>query len=200
MDEAIFLEQTHKATGLSIVLTSIEEKHIQHLILLARDRDLIDLMGWDTFFELEDTEKFIQNISTFVLPYSRDSQPLVLGIYLEQTSPPIGYAVLKGINRDLLTAEVGIAILDRKHRNRGYGRLALQRMTIYAFSELSLQTIGSTILLSNRVSINMCKRVGFSVREIMAESWSMPNGEIVDMVWMELTKEAWLKREKKKIY
>lgn len=194
MTNNVLLEKTHKATGLRIFLTPMSDRHIQHLILLARDPSLIDQMGWNTFFELEDTEKFIQDISAFVLPYSQLSQPLVLGIYLDLTSLPIGYAVLKGLNMTLLTAEIGVAILDRKHRNGGYGRLALQRMVKYAFSDLNLQKIGATILLSNTSSINMCKKTGFVVKEIMTDSWSMPNGDITDMVWMEVTQETWRDR------
>jgi diamine N-acetyltransferase len=110
-----------------------------------------------------------------------------LGIYLEPEGLPIGYVILKGFNQDLFTAEVGIAILDKKHKNKGYGSLALNRMIIYAFNELNIKTIGAVILMSNKPSINMCKKLGFVVREIMPKSWSMANGELVDMVWMELT-------------
>ncbi len=89
---------------------------------------------------------------------------------------------------DLLTTEIGIAILDKKYRNQGYGTLALKRLIIYAFEELYIQTIGAVVLLSNKRSINIFKNLGFVVREIMYKSWPMPNGELADMVLMELTK------------
>ncbi len=89
---------------------------------------------------------------------------------------------------DLLTAEIGIAILDKKYRNKGYGKLALKRLIIYAFNELQIKTIGATILLSNKSSINMVKNLGFVVTEIKNKSWPMPNGELADMLFMELTK------------
>ena len=66
--------------------------------------------------------------------------------------------------------------------------LGLKRIINYVFDELHLQTIGVTILSSNQSSINMCKNRGFVVREIMYNSWSMPNGDLVDMLWMELTR------------
>jgi len=34
---------------------------------------------------------------------------------------------------DLLTTEIGIAILDKKYRNKGYGTLGLKRLIIYTF-------------------------------------------------------------------
>ncbi|NER01583.1 MAG: GNAT family N-acetyltransferase [Okeania sp. SIO3C4] len=113
-----------------------------------------------------------------------------MGIYLEPECLPIGYVVLKGLNMDLLTAEIGIAILDKKYRNKGYGTLALKRLIIYGFEELHIQTIGAVILVSNNRSINMFKKLGFVVREIMYKSWPMPNGELADMVLMELTNDS----------
>ena len=82
MDEKILLEQEHKPTGFKVLLTSMEDSHIKHLIKLAQDQSLIDLLGWNTFFEPDDTEQFIQAISDYTLPYSRKSQPLVFGVYL----------------------------------------------------------------------------------------------------------------------
>lgn len=190
MDAKILLKQEYKPIGAKIFLASMENSHIQHLIKLAQDSSLIDLVGWNTFFELHETEQFIEAISDYALPYSRKSQPVVLGVYLDIKDFPIGYVVLKGLNMDLLTSEVGVVILDQKYRKKGYGRLALQRLVIYAFDELNIQTIGAAILFSNKNSINMCKKVGFIVKEIMYKSWPMPNGELADMIVMELTKQV----------
>ncbi len=186
METEILLEQEHRATETKIFLASMENSHIKHLIKLAQDPSLIDLVGWDTFFETDETEQFIEAISSYAFPYSRKSQPIVFGIYLDTSDLPIGYVVLKGLNMDLLTTEIGIAILDKRYRNKGYGKLALKRLIIYAFDELNIQTIGSVILLSNKSSISMCKNLGFVVRETMYKSWAMPNGKLADMVLMEL--------------
>ncbi|MDY6782348.1 MAG: GNAT family N-acetyltransferase [Cyanobacteriota bacterium] len=186
MKKKAFLKQEHQATGLKCFLASMEDSHIKHLIELARDPSLIDLMGWNTSFAVNDTEKFIEGISNFALPYSRNSQPLLFGIYLNLEDLPIGYVVLKGLNRDLLTAEAGVAILDKKYQKKGYGRLALQRMITYAFRELHLKTIAAAILVSNQQSINLCKKLGFIVKETMYKSWTMPDGSLADMLWMEV--------------
>lgn len=186
METEIILKQEHRATGTKICLASMENSHIKHLIKLAQDPSLIDLVGWDTFFETDETEQFIEAISSYAFSYSRKSQPIVFGVYLDTEDLPIGYAVLKGLNMDLLTTEIGIAILDKKYRNKGCGKLALTRIVSYAFTDLRLKTIGTAILLSNKSSINMCKNLGFIVRETMYKSWAMPNGELADMVLMEL--------------
>lgn len=192
MDKKILLEQEHKRTGLKVFLASMEDSHIKHLIKLAQDPNLPDLLGWNTFFKLDETEQFIEAISSYAFPYSRKSQPLVFGVYLDPESFPIGYVVLKGLNMDLLTTEIGIAILDQKYWNKGYGTLALKRLISYTLDELHIQTIGSVILSSNNRSIKIFKNLGFVVREIMHKSWPMPNGDLVDMVLMELTEETWV--------
>ncbi|NEO51902.1 MAG: GNAT family N-acetyltransferase [Okeania sp. SIO3B5] len=194
MNERILLEQEHKAAGSKFFLASMANSHVKHLIKLAQDESLIDLLGWNTFFNPDETEEFIEAISSYAFPYSRKSQPLPFGIYLNKDNFPIGYVVLKGLNMDLLTTEIGIAIMDKKYRNKGYGTLALKRLILYAFQELHIQTIGAVILLSNNRSINMFKNLDFVVREIMYKSWPMPNGELADMVLMELKNDnitAW---------
>jgi RimJ/RimL family protein N-acetyltransferase len=185
------LEQTHPATGSKVFLTFMEESHIRHLIKLVRKPDLIDSIGWNTFLEDDDKEGFIESVSGYSLPYSRKSPPIVFGVYLTQGALPIGYVALKGLNQDLLTAEIGIAILDQKYHNKGYGRLVLKRMITYAFDELQIKTIAAIILATNKQSINMVKRLGFVVKEIMYHSWPMPNGTLADMLWMEITSETW---------
>ena len=195
MDEKILLEQEHKATGFKVFLTFMEDSHIKHLIKLARDPSLMNLLGWNTFFEPDDTEKFIEAISDYTFPYSLKSHPLVLGVYLALESLPIGYIVLKGFNMNLLTAETGVAVLDQKYRNKGYGKLALKRLIMYAFEELGIKTIGAAILLSNQSSINMVKNLGFAVREIMYKSWPMPNGDLADMVLMELKNDSTISKK-----
>ncbi|NEQ96879.1 MAG: GNAT family N-acetyltransferase [Cyanothece sp. SIO2G6] len=160
--------------------------HVKHLIKLAQDKDLTASMGWDTSFSTENLDEFIQAVSEYSLPFSQPSQPTFMGIFLDTKDLPIGYAILKGMNMNLHSCEVGVAVLDREYRNKGVGRLALDCIVQYAFNELNLQVIGATILRSNNLSINMCKRVGFKLKETMYESWPMPDGTLADMVWMEL--------------
>ncbi|MBZ8181480.1 GNAT family N-acetyltransferase [Oscillatoria salina] len=186
----IVLEQEYKKLGLKVFLSPLENKQIDYLIRLAQDPNLVDLMGINLAIQPGDIEGFIQTISAYSFPYSRKSKPLIYGVYFNVENLPIGYGVLKGFNQDLLTAEVGIAILDNTYRNRGYGRLVLNRLVAYAFQELGMQKIGAAILSSNMKSINMCKKSGFIVQK--NELWKMPNGELVSMVLLELQAEDFI--------
>jgi len=192
MIDKILLEQVHKATGLKLILATLEEEHIKHLITLLQDPELPELMGWNTFLQQNNTNEFLETISAYVFPYSQKSPPIVLGIYLNLNDLPIGYAVLKGLNSALLTAEIGVATLEKKYRSKGYGKIALNCMIDYGFNQLGLQTIAAAILVSNKPSKNMGKKLGFTIRETMYKAWLMPNGDLADMLWMELTPKTWI--------
>lgn len=186
------LTYEHKATKRRVILADMPESDIRHLIELAQDPDLVDFMGWDTYFSPNNPDAFLQALSEYSLPDSRPSQPVIFGIYLDMEDQPIGYIALKGFNMELLTCEIAVAVLDKKsRRSGGYGRLAMTCMTTYAFQELNVQTIWATILYSNKESTNMVKRLGFAIREVMYNSWTMPSGEVTDMLWLELKRESW---------
>ena len=191
INQNIVLEKNHKGTGLKLFLALMEDTHIQHLIKLAKNPDLIDLMGWNIDFEADNIEKFIETITYYGFPYSRKSQPILFGIYLNLNNLPIGYVVLKGFNMELLTAEIGIAILDPKYSKKGYGKLATIRTIDYAFNDLLLQKIGAVIMSSNKISINLSQKLGFETRNILYNSWKITNNQLVDMLLIELTKEKW---------
>ncbi|MGV6808517.1 MAG: GNAT family N-acetyltransferase [bacterium] len=188
MNQIVPLKYDHPATGSSIVLKQMPTSHIKHLITLAQDTSLIAMMGWDTHFERDDIKGFIGAIAECTFAYSRPSHFLVWGIYLPAEDFPIGYAILKGINHDLRTAEVGVAILDTYYRPKGYGRLVLQCTSKYAFEELGLGKLGVAILASNKSSINMCKRTGFQC--IKTDNWEMPDGTTEAMWLMDVTRET----------
>ncbi len=52
---------------------------------------------------------------------------------------------------DLLTAEIGVAIIDQKYRNKEFGRLALKRLVDCAFEQLNIKIIGVAILSVNKI-------------------------------------------------
>jgi len=162
------------------------EEHLQHIVRLAQDPTLINTMGWNTFFEINETKAFIEAIAEYTFAYSCPSPPIVFGVYLDTEPLPIGYSVLKGINKKQHTAEIGVAILHQLYRPKGYGRLVLKLTVDYAFSHLNIETIGAAILESNKPSVNMCKRIGFVVKR--REPWEMPDGSQKDMLLLEINK------------
>ncbi|MCV6636933.1 GNAT family N-acetyltransferase [Candidatus Albibeggiatoa sp. nov. NOAA] len=179
-------------SGFTFHLGLMSDEHHKHLIKLAQNPQLSDSMGWDTFFKDDDIKGFLSAISEHALPYSQVSQAVIFGIYPSSEALPVGYVVLKGFNPDLQTAEIGIAILDQKFK--GLGRLAAGLMIEYGFAKLQLNTIAATILCSNQNSINTSKKLGFETKSILYQSWTLPSGELTDMVWQELNSTTWNKQ------
>ncbi|WP_353571060.1 GNAT family N-acetyltransferase [Candidatus Albibeggiatoa sp. nov. BB20] len=176
-------------SGFEFHISPILDEHVKHLIKLAQHPQLPDLMGWDTYFEDNDITGFLDAISEYALSYSKPSQPIVFGIYPASYLLPVGYLVLKGFNQDERTAEIGIAILNQKFK--GLGRFVSRLIIEYSFTQLQLHTLAATILCSNKNSINMTKKLGFSTKEVLYKSWALPNGELADMEWLELNYTTW---------
>ena len=186
MKKRIILTEQDSTTGTTIFLASMSKNHITHLIKHAtHDPTLLESLGWSPCFQPDETEEFIEALSNFVLPYSKKSEPVLFGVYLDLKDFPIGYIALKGINMETRTAEPGQAVFDPKYRAAGIGTLALKRMLQYAFEELQLKIVGGTIVPSNQACLNMCKKLGFVIREPLRNAWTMPDGRVTDLIWVE---------------
>lgn len=60
-------------------------------------------------------------------------------------------------------AGVGILIVSEKNRGKGYAREALQLLTNYCFTTLSLHQVYCNISENNTKSLNLFKAIGFEV-------------------------------------
>lgn len=156
---------------------------------LSGDPELISTMGWHPF-QNDENERFLNAVETLTLPYCGDGQPITFSIIATKDDFPIGYVTLKGINYDKAKAELGIAIMDSRYRSGGYGSDALTLATGYAFYTLQLFVIGLTVFPSNTRAIRAYEKAGFKIVDILQKAWTMPGGEQVDMLLMELKKDA----------
>ena len=168
-----------------IHLSPIEDEHIQHYMSLSDDPELIATMGWKPFRPNE-KDRFIDFCNVLTLPNLKDSESIVFSIISTINGKPIGYVSIKGIDKVEGRAEVGIAIMDKEYRGKGYGTEALKQAVDYAFNELGLTSLGLTAFPSNRIAIQAYKKVGFQETELLENSWLLPSGEYTDMLLMEL--------------
>ena len=175
-------------TGNKVYLADLEEEHIRCFLQLSDDPELIDTMGWRPFGPQE-RERFLQVAQVLTLPYCGDGQPVFFSIISAAEEKPIGYVALKGINEDISSAELGIAVMEKEYRGQGYGREALELALRYAFEELGLVKIGLTVFPSNKRAIRAYEKAGFKTKKVLKKSWLMPDGEPVDMLLMEATRD-----------
>jgi RimJ/RimL family protein N-acetyltransferase len=151
---------------------------------LSDDPELITSMGWKPFRPNE-KDRFIDFTKVLTLPNLKDIESIVFSITSVNNNKAIGYVSIKGISREEGRAEVGIAIMDKKYREKGYGTEALKQAIDYAFNELGLTSLGLTVIPSNKRAIQAYERAGFR-KTGLTVAWLLPSGESVDMLVMEL--------------
>jgi len=152
---------------------------------LSDDPELIATMGWKPFLPNE-KDRFIDFTKVITIPNLKDSESIVFSITSTINNNAIGYVSIKGIDKEEGCAEVGIAIMDKEYRGKGYGREALKQAVEYAFNELGLTSLSLTVLPSNQRAIQAYERVGFR-KTGLTVAWLLPSGEYVDMLVMELS-------------
>ena len=164
----------------------MENEHIQHYMSLSDDPELITTMGWKPFHPNE-KDRFIEFSQVLSLPKLKDGKSIVFSIISAINNKAIGYVSIKGINKSEGRAEVGIAIMEREYRGKGYGTETLKQAVDYAFNELGLTLLGLTVFPSNHRAIQAYEKVGFQKTELLKNSWPLPSGEYVDMLVMEIS-------------
>ena len=80
---------------------------------------------------------------------------------------PIGSINLVNINPQEKSAFYGVMIGERTTFDRGYGTRAIKAIMIYAFDELKLQKLNSSIIEYNKRSLHVhCNKLGWKVEKI----------------------------------
>ena len=74
---------------------------------------------------------------------------------------PIGEIVLKNIDVEQKTCELGITMINDTYKNRGYGTAAEKLILKYAFKEMGMQTVFADALIGNTRSQHVLEKVGF---------------------------------------
>ena len=173
-----------------VYLSPLQDEHIDRYMALSDDPELIETMGWKPF-DPDEKERFIRFSQVLTLPNLDGGKAIVFSIINAADNKAIGYTSIKGINETEARAEVGIAIMEREYRGRGYGTEALRHVVEYAFNKLGLTLLGLTAFPSNQRAIRAYEKVGFRKTKVLDNSWLLPGGEYADMWVMELSRD-WL--------
>jgi len=168
-----------------IFLSNLTEEHIARYISQSTDSELIETMGWKPFHDGE-KDRFLQTAEIPTVPYCKNGEAITLSIISAIDKKAIGYLSIKGINRVAACAEIGIAIMDKKYRGRGYGTEALQKAIDHACDEFGITVLLLTVFPSNKKAIRCYEKAGFSKKELLKDSWLLPSGKYSDMWLMEL--------------
>ncbi len=171
-----------------VFLSTLNTDHINHYISLSADPELVANMDWKPFLN-DEKDRFLQAAETLSVPYCKNGKAITFNITSAIDKKSIGYISIKGINEVESCAEIGIAIMDKEYRGQGYGTEALRKAVDYAYNELGLTLLGLTVFPANQKAIRAYEKVGFNKKELLKDSWLLPNGEYTDMWLMEFCRE-----------
>ena len=73
----------------------------------------------------------------------------------------IGEVVLKNLNAEEKSCELGICLVNDRWKNRGYGTAAERLALDYAFHTLGMETVYADALLKNTRSQHVLQKLGF---------------------------------------
>ena len=171
-----------------VILSDLNDDHINYYISLSADPELIATMGWKPFRNGE-KDRFLKTVDILTVPYCSNGDAITFCITTAIDKKAIGYISIKGINVVASCAEIGIAIMDKEYRGQGYGTEALRKAVDYAYNEFRLTLLGLTVFPSNQKAIRAYEKVGFHKKELLKDSWLLPSGEYTDMWLMEFYHE-----------
>jgi diamine N-acetyltransferase len=83
----------------------------------------------------------------------------------------IGLVVFSNIKWEFRNCEIGIAIYDKNHRRRGYGRDGLETAIKFAFDDMNMHLIYLNVYEANEGAINLYKSLGFRQEGILRDRY-----------------------------
>ncbi|MFH0856473.1 MAG: GNAT family protein [bacterium] len=96
---------------------------------------------------------------------------------------PIGCIGLSNINKQNKNAEAFIIIGEDDYRGKGVGKLAMQYLINYGFSNLKLHKITLGVSVNNKPAVKCYKSVGF-IKEGVLKDDEFYNGKYSDLILM----------------
>ena len=174
-----------KNNNLKVRLSEIKDEHVEKLMPLSNDPELISSMGW-TPFKPNEKNRFLDFCRVLTVPGLKETESLIFAIIETLSNRPIGYVSIKGVDRFKKFAELGIAIMDKEYRRKGYGSQVLKQAVEYAFNELGLSRLKLTVFPFNNTAIRVYEKIGFHNTTLLKNSWQLADGQRCDMLLMEL--------------
>ncbi len=172
----------------NVVLRVVEKKDIPLLLLWFNDPEVIQyLQFYLPLMELQE-EKWLEQKS-----FSENDVVFLIEAIMEDGSlKPIGTCGLHEIEWKNRKATAGIAIGEKDFWSKGYGTEAARLIIEYAFNQLNLHRLGTSVYDFNERSIGMQKKVGFQVEGRRRQA-IFKNGRYVDEIVLGILREEWKK-------
>lgn len=164
--------------GDEIVLRAIETHDLDIMQVWANDPSIQYMLGgWHFPTNRNDQEKWYQNLSC----NSMHQRFLVI----DKDSNKIGMANLVNINFKDGNAELGL-LLDPKYQGKGFGKYIVNALTKYAFEELRLNRLETSIIATNKPSLSLFLNKCNWKQEGILRKWYFRKGEYIDKMMLSI--------------
>ena len=174
-----------KILGRKVVLRAIEEADLPALHVWANDPELAQLEGsWHFPSSMDFHKRWLEVLQNDELNkrFAIDAPDLGL----------VGLASLMAIDWKNRHATHGIVLGDKAVRGRGYGTDTIMAVMRYAFEELGLERLDTTIIEYNVMSLDVfCRKCGWK-EEGRRKRWYFRAGRYWDQVLVGITREDYL--------
>ena len=152
----------------------------------------------DLLFEVENNEEFWE-VSATSAPFSR----YILKQYLDNShkdifeikqlrlvicniaGEPVGFIDIFDFDPKNRRAALGIVIINRGNRHKGYGTQALELICRYCFTHLGLHQVYANVGDHNVLSKSLFEKAGF-VRAATKKDWNLVDGEYKNEITYQL--------------
>ncbi len=172
--------------GKSIRLRPVEERDIDCYLVWMKDPELARLV-LGSAAPISRT----QIINTFKASFISHDNNLLFAIEILSVRKVIGFCFLKNIHPIHRLAELEqLFISEKKYRQNGYGRDALQTLLKYAFRELNLNRLWLITYGYNQKAIRFYEKEGFTQEGILRQL-QFTMGRYYDGILMAILKEDW---------
>jgi RimJ/RimL family protein N-acetyltransferase len=170
--------------GENITLRAIETDDLRQLQSWANDPDIQYMLGgWHFPTNMNDQQNWYNSLSC-----SSNNQRFMI---VNEENTVIGMSNLVNINFKDGNAEHGL-LLDEKYRGRGYGYKVVLATMNYAFNELRLNRLETTIIANNAASMHLfLDKCGWR-QEGVLRNWYFRQGKFIDKIYLGILKEEFL--------
>lgn len=168
--------------GERIYLTHLRREDVPLLARWFADLELTAYLGsLGASFSLEQEQRWFDSLAG-------DSQQVTFGIVVRADDRLIGSVTLRSIDHRHGTAELGIAIGDKRAWNQGYGTEAVRLMAEYGCFFLNLYAIRLALVEFNERARRAYLRAGFREVGRWRGAYHL-DGRRYDRVWMDITRD-----------
>lgn len=175
--------------GKLITLRAIEEEDLPQLHVWANDLDICQMIGgWHFPTAMKDQKKWYESLGVHSLHqrFAIENESRVL----------IGTANLVNINWKDRNAEHGMLIGNTENRGKGYAQDVIFAIMRYAFEELGLNRLDTTIIEYNLPSIKVyTEKCGWKI-EGRQQQWYYRRGRYWDRIFVGIIRSDYERIEK----